>query len=83
MMIGNTGKFEFDFQRLIDREMTIKTNFRYYDIFPIALELVSAGIIDPASVVTDIFDFEAIPEAFKASVSRQNEVVKAVIKVAD
>ena len=83
MIIGNTGKFEFDFQRLIDREMKILTNFRYHDIYPIAIGLVEAGVIDPASVVTDIFDFKDIPEAFRASILRQNEVVKAVIKVAD
>lgn len=81
MLIGNTGKFEFDFQRLIDREMTIKTNFRYHDIYPVALGLVEAGKIDPASVVTDIFSFEEIPEAFEACIKRQDEVVKAVIKI--
>ena len=83
VMIGNTGKFEFDFQRLIDREIMIRTSFRYHDIYPVALGLVEAGKIDPASVVTDIFDFKDIKEAFRACIERQDEVVKAVIKVAD
>ena len=83
VMIGNTGKFEFDFQRLIDREIMIRTSFRYHDIYPVALGLVEAGKIAPASVVTDIFDFKDIKEAFRACIERQDEVVKAVIKVAD
>ncbi|MFV0361801.1 MAG: NAD(P)-dependent alcohol dehydrogenase [Suipraeoptans sp.] len=83
VMIGNTGKFEFDFQRLIDREIYIKSSFRYNNIYPVALDLVAAGKIQPESVVTDVFTFEEIPEAMKACVERQDEVVKAVIKIGD
>lgn len=83
VMIGNTGHFEFNFQKAIDKEIQIQTSFRYHNIYPIAIELVAAGKINPADVVTDIFPFSEIPEAMTACVERQNEVVKAVIKIAD
>jgi L-iditol 2-dehydrogenase len=37
-----------------------KTVFRYRHVYPMAIEAVAAGVIDPQSVVSNIYDFDDI-----------------------
>ena len=66
-MIGNvTGQTPFDFQLLVDKEVQIKTVFRYRNIYPTAIEALASGKIDISKIVSRTYDFEETREAFEA-----------------
>ena len=61
--------------------MTIKSVFRYKNIYPRAIAAVASGAIDLESIVTHEFDLEYIQEAYDEAVKNKTDLVKAVIKV--
>ncbi len=65
----------------LNKELTFKTVFRYRHIYPVAIEAVASGSIDPKAVVTDSFDFDDIADALYQCVTNKAEIVKAVIKL--
>lgn len=75
--------FEYDFGALQSKEATLKTVFRYRNLYPVAIEAVSKNGVPLKKVVTDRYTFEQIPQALEDSIERKAEVVKAVIHVAD
>lgn len=64
----------------LDKELTIKTIFRYRHIYPLAIEAVSTGKVNIKGVVTDVFDFDDMQNAMDKSVNDKANIVKAVIK---
>lgn len=75
--------FEYDFGALQNKEAKIHTVFRYRNLYPAAIEAVSTGKIPLKKIVTDEYDFAHISEALEDSINRKDEMVKAVIKVAE
>lgn len=72
---------EYNFMQLLAKEGTIKTVYRYRNIYPIAIDLVAKKGINIVDVVTNVFDFKDSNKAFDFVVNNKAEVVKAVIKV--
>ena len=66
---------------LCDKEITIKSVFRYRHIYPTAIKAVSSGLINLKGIVTDVFDFEKVEDAMNKSISDKANIVKAVIKM--
>ncbi len=66
----------------LDKEIDFKTIFRYRNIYPMAIEAVSAGKIDLKGIVTDIFEFDDIQRAMDQSVENKANIVKSVVKIA-
>lgn len=82
MMIGNVvGETKFNFQLLVDKEITILSNFRYRNIYPVAIEAVASGRLPITQIVSTIYDFEDTHKAFEDCITNKQSMVKAVVKV--
>lgn len=79
--ISPQREISYDFAQIMDKEATIKSVFRYKNIYPKAISAVSSGAIDVKSIVTHEFDLEHIQEAYEEAVSNKTDLVKAVVKV--
>ena len=83
MMVGNVvGQTPFNFQRFTNKELQLRSIFRYRNIFPTAIAAVASGQIDITNIVSSVFPFEEAQQAFEDSISQQQTMVKAVIKIA-
>ncbi|MBK5201857.1 MAG: NAD(P)-dependent alcohol dehydrogenase [Spirochaetaceae bacterium] len=80
---SKTGEMTLPMSLLLDKEITIKTVFRYRDMYPRAIEAVAVNKINPSDVVTDIFAFDDIQNAMDRSVADKQNIVKSVIKISD
>jgi L-iditol 2-dehydrogenase len=65
----------------LDKELTIKTIFRYRHIYPMAIEAVSQGKVNLKDLATHIFEFDDIQNAMDSSIQNKAEIVKGVVKI--
>lgn len=79
---GDSGMINIMVSLALDKEITIKTVFRYRHIYPLAIESVSQGKVNLKDLATNIFDFDDIQIAMDRSVHEKTEIVKSVIKIA-
>lgn len=79
--ISSQEEISYNFAQIMDKEATIKSVFRYKNIFPKAIAAVAGGAIDIKSIVTHEFELEHIQEAYEEAVNNKTDLVKAVIKV--
>lgn len=79
--ISAQEEINYNFAQIMDKEATIKSVFRYRNIYPKAIEAVASGTIDVEGIVTHEFDLEHIQEAFEEAINNKTDLVKAVIKV--
>ena len=70
----------FNINAIMDNEVQVRPIFRYRHIFPRCVETAStnAPIQD---VISDEYTLDDIQKAFEDSITRKNEVIKAVIRV--
>ena len=82
-LVGISAKEEinYNFAQIMDKEATIKSVFRYRNIYPKAIAAVASGAIDVKNIVTHEFDLDHIKEAYDEAVNNKTDLVKAVIKV--
>lgn len=64
-LVGISAKEEitYNFAQIMDKEATIKSVFRYRNIYPKAIAAVSSGAINVKGIVTHEFDLEHIQDA--------------------
>ena len=79
--ISAQEEINYNFAQIMDKEATVKSVFRYRNIYPKAIEAVSSGTIDVNGIVTHEFDLEHIQEAFEEAINNKTDLVKAVIKI--
>ena len=72
---------EYNFAQIMDKELTIKSVFRYRNIYPRAIAAVASGAIDVKGIVTHTFDLDHIQEAYQEAVNNKTDLVKAVIRI--
>ncbi len=69
---SSTGKMDLEMSLALDKELTFETVFRYKHIYPMAIEAVSKNDLMLEKLVTDIFDFDDVPNALeKAFVTKE------------
>ena len=78
---SKTGEMTLPMSLMLDKELNIKTVFRYRHIYPMAIDAVAAGKVNLKGIVTNIFDFEDIQNAMDKSVSDKANIVKAVVRI--
>lgn len=76
-----SGDMKLPTNMALDKELTIKTIFRYRHIYPMAIQAVAGGSINLKDIVTNVFDFKDLKEAMDQSIHNKAEIVKAVIKM--
>lgn len=72
---------EFNFAKIMAKEIKIESVFRYRNIYPNAIAAISQKTIDVSGIITHEFEFEDIQSAFECAINNKNDVVKAVIKI--
>lgn len=71
----------YDFGSILDKEATIKSVFRYKNIYPAAINAVASGAIPLGKIVSDTYDFDKIPEALDYNIAHKADITKMIIKV--
>ncbi|MFS6554057.1 NAD(P)-dependent alcohol dehydrogenase, partial [Parabacteroides distasonis] len=71
----------YNFAQIMDKEATIKSVFRYRNVYPQAIAAISSGAIPVAKIATHEFDLDHIQEAFEEAINNKTDLVKAIIKV--
>lgn len=81
MIIGNVvGQTPIDFQLMTNKEVTIKTNFRYRNIYPTTIDAVSSGRINVKSIISRRYPLQDTHQAFEDCINEKASMVKAIIK---
>jgi L-iditol 2-dehydrogenase len=78
---SKTGSMTLPMGMALDKELTLKTIFRYRHIYPLAIDAVARGAVDIKGIVTNVFDFDDIRNGMERSVHDKAEIVKSVIKI--
>lgn len=73
-------KINFPMNMAIDKELIVKTIFRYRNIYPLAIQAISSGKVRIENIVTNIYTLDEIQEAMNDSIEHKEEIVKSVIK---
>ena len=82
MMVGNVfGNVSFNFWEVAHREITMKSIYRYCNIYPLAIQLVADKKVDLTTIVNDIEDLEQANHAFQQAISDKEHTLKGVIKL--
>ena len=79
---SKTGEMTLPMSMALDKELTIKTIFRYRHIYPMAIDAVASGRVNLKGIVTDLFDFDDLQNAMDKSIADKANIVKAVVKIA-
>ncbi|MCU6762336.1 Sorbitol dehydrogenase [uncultured Roseburia sp.] len=82
-LVGYTssGEAVMNVNWIIDNEITIKTVFRYRNIYPSIIKAVSQGLIPLKKIASDIFEFEDIQKGMEYAIHNKDTVTKAVIRI--
>lgn len=78
--MGAEAVIPYDISALVWKEATIKTVFRYRNLYPTSIKAVAAGQIPLKSIASDYFKFDDLQEAFEHNIKNKSEVIKAVIE---
>ena len=63
------------------KEIDLKCVFRYANVYPLALELISSGKIDLKALKPDIFPFEETAKAFDYAIHNGQSVLKCILEM--
>lgn len=76
-----SGEMTLPMGMALDKELILKTIFRYRNIYPMAIDAVASGKIKIKDIVTDYFELDDIQNALDSCVDNKADIVKGVIKV--
>jgi len=71
----------FNFSQVMNKELTIKSVYRYRNCYPVAIDALAAGKIDLKGIATNIFEFDDIQNAMEQSITDKQNIIKSVIKL--
>lgn len=82
MQVGNVvGETSLNLQRMCDKELTLMTCFRYRNVYPVCIEAIAAGRINVKNIISEVYPFERIMDAFEDCINNRQSMVKAVVKI--
>lgn len=80
---SKSGEMNMPTDFILNKELTLKSVFRYRHIYPIAIEAVASGKVNLKGIVSNIFPLSDIQHAMDESVRNKADIVKSVIKIED
>lgn len=80
---SKSGEMTLPTSLILDKELTLKSIFRYRHIYPMAIDAVAAGKVNLKGIVTDIFSLDEAQKAMDYSVNNKADIVKAVIRIGE
>lgn len=82
VIVGNIfNDVPFSFRNLYKKEAQVRAVFRYRNTYPMAIQAVSDGRIDPMGIVSAQYPFAQSQQAFERAVDDKLNCVKAVILI--
>lgn len=78
---SRTGEMTLPTDIILNKELTLKSIFRYRHVYPMAIEAVATGKINLKGIVTNVFPLSDIQNAMDESIRNKADIVKAVIKI--
>ena len=75
------GMMNLPMSLALDKELNLKTVFRYRDVYPKAIKAVSEGKIPLKDIVTDTYGLDVVQEAMDSSINNKSDIIKSVIKI--
>lgn len=76
---GASDKMALPINMALDKELTMKTIFRYRNIYPLAIDAVSSGKISIKDIVTNSYKFDETDKAMAECAENKQDIVKGVI----
>ena len=76
-----SGNMNLPTSLICDKEISIKSVFRYRHIYPMAIKAVAEGKVNLKGIVTNIFELDDIQNAMDKSVKDKADIVKSVVKI--
>lgn len=70
----------YNFSQIMMKEVTIKSVFRYRNLYPAAISAIAGGAVDVKQIVTHRFKFEDSNQAFHTAVANAQDEIKVVIE---
>ena len=84
VVVGNISKeTSYNFLEISRREVDIRPVFRYRNIYPLAIEAVSNGLIGLKGIQPKEFPLDQSQKAFDYTVHNAQNIIKTLIKVSD
>jgi len=81
MIVGNiVGETKIDFQLMTNKQLTIKSNFRYSNIYPTTIDAVASGKIAVKNIISRYYSLSEAPQAFEDCINEKSTMVKAILK---
>jgi L-iditol 2-dehydrogenase len=78
---SKSGEMNLPMTLVLDKELTLKSVFRYRHIYPMAIEAVASGAVNLKGIVSNIYDFNDIQRAMDESINNKATIVKSVVKI--
>jgi L-iditol 2-dehydrogenase len=76
-----SGEMKLPTSLVLDKELNLKGIFRYHHIYPMAIDAVAGGKVNPKGVVSNVFAFDDLQNAMDSSLANKAEIIKGVIKL--
>ena len=82
MCVGNITKpTPFKFFDISCKEITLKTQFRYRNVFALAVDLIASGKVDLNPIRPKMFPFDQTQEAFQYTIHHAENTVKCMLEM--
>lgn len=78
---SKTGYMNLDISSVINKELTLKSVFRYRNSYPLAIAALQSKQIDVTKIVSHIYDFADTEKAMLEASQNKEKVIKGVIRV--
>ena len=75
------AEITYDIGSLSAAEARLYTIFRYRNLYPTAIKLISQGKLPVKSIVSHEFDFKDIIHGVNYNIDNKQDVIKGVIKM--
>ncbi len=73
--------YMLDLRTIFNKELTIRSSFRYANTFPRIIPLVASGVLKPERLISHRFPFNRVQEAFDLSAQKTGGVMKVLIEI--
>ncbi|MDR1519669.1 MAG: NAD(P)-dependent alcohol dehydrogenase [Planctomycetota bacterium] len=75
------GSLTIPLREVINNEITLKSVFRYRNIYPMAIQSAAAGLVDLKRIVTNVYPLSEAPRAMEEGLKNKAGIVKSVLKM--
>ncbi|MDR1535533.1 MAG: NAD(P)-dependent alcohol dehydrogenase [Planctomycetota bacterium] len=75
------GSLVIPLREIINKEITLRSVFRYRNIYPMAIESAAAGLVDLKRIVSNVYPLSEAPRALAEGLENKASIVKSVLRM--